>query len=174
MNYLVAVMGDRITAEAAYVALEKADLPTAQLSIVGKGYKDLDDLPFRDPSDAGRARMKLMATWLIPFGFLGGVAFSLATELQTFAWAGNMGNHVLGGLMGAFGASMGSVFISGGPILALGKGDKQSYRDRIAAGQYLVIIQGNDGIIRRASPVIKQQNPELLQDIGDDSLAADY
>ncbi len=172
MNYLVAVMGDRIQAEAAYVALEKADLPTKQLTIVGRGYKDLSDLPFEDPNEIGRRRMKRMATWLVPFGFIGGVAFSLTTGLSTFSWAGEIGNHIVGGFMGAFGASMGSVFINGGPILALGKGDSQGYGDRLAEGKYLVIIEGNDGVMRRASPVIKQQNPELLQDIGDDSLSA--
>jgi len=172
MNYLVAVMGDRIQAEAAYTALEKANLPTTQLSIVGRGYKDLGDLSFEDPSEIGRRRMKIMSAWLVPFGFIGGVAFSLATELSTFAWAGEVGNHVVGGFLGAIGASMGSVFINGGPILALGKGDSQSYRDRLEQGQYLVVVEGNDGVIRRANPVIKQQNPELLQDIGDGSLAA--
>ncbi len=172
MNYLVAVMGDRIQAEAAYVALEKAELPTAQLTIVGRGYKDLSDLSFEDPNEIGRRRMKIMAAWLVPFGFVGGVGFSLTTGLNTFSWAGEIGNHVVGGLMGAFGASIGSIFINGGPILALGKGDSQGYRDRLAEGKYLVIIEGNDGVMRRASPVIKQQNPELLQDIGDDSLSA--
>lgn len=167
MNYLVAVMGDRIQAEAAYVALEKADLPTTQITIIGRGYKDLAALPFDDPSEQARRRMKLMAAWLIPFGFVGGVAFSLATELQTFSWAGQIGNHLVGGLMGAIGAAMGSIGVSGGPGIALGKGDAQSYGDRLAAGKYLVVIEGNDGVMRRASPVLKQQNPELLQDIGD-------
>ena len=60
-----------------------------------------------------------MATWLIPFGFIGGVAFSLSTNLHTFSWAGEIGDRVIGGLLGAIGGAMGSVFIGGGGGIAL-------------------------------------------------------
>ena len=43
MNYLVAVLPDRIQAEAAYTALEKEGLPIEQVSILGKGYKSADE-----------------------------------------------------------------------------------------------------------------------------------
>lgn len=173
MNYLVAVFGDRIKAEAAYVALEKADLPREQIDILGRGYKDLTEVDLEDPNEKLRDRMRLMVTWLVPFGFAGGVAFSLATGLDTFSFAGEIGNHVVGGLMGAIGAAMGGLFINGGPILALGKGDSMAYRDRLAAEQYLVVVQGTDGVMRRAGSVLKRQNPDLLQDVGDGSLAID-
>ena len=39
MDYLVAVISNRIQAEEAYTALEKAGIPTNQISLLGKGYK---------------------------------------------------------------------------------------------------------------------------------------
>ena len=36
MDYLVAVVSDRIKAEEAYTALEKGGIPTSQMSILGK------------------------------------------------------------------------------------------------------------------------------------------
>lgn len=46
MNYLVAVLPDRIQAEAAYSALEKENLSIAQVTILGNGYQS-DELPSR-------------------------------------------------------------------------------------------------------------------------------
>ena len=43
MNYLVAVLSDRIQAEAAYSALEKEGLPIKQVAILGQGYKTSDE-----------------------------------------------------------------------------------------------------------------------------------
>ena len=62
MNYLIAVLSDRIEAEEAYTALEKAQIPLNQLSIVGRGYKSASDFNFIDPSIEGR---KNSLEWLI-------------------------------------------------------------------------------------------------------------
>ena len=37
MNYLIAVLADRIQAEEASVALEKAGIPQSQVTILGRG-----------------------------------------------------------------------------------------------------------------------------------------
>ena len=43
MNYLVAVLSDRIQAEAAYTALEAKGLPMTGITILGRGYKSADE-----------------------------------------------------------------------------------------------------------------------------------
>lgn len=108
MNYLIAVLSDRIKAEAAYTALEKAGISTGQLTILGKGYKSADEFGLIDPNEQAKKRAILMAYWLVPFGFVAGYLFNLITGLDTFDWAGNPGNHILGGLAGAIGGAMGS------------------------------------------------------------------
>ena len=51
MNYLVAVLENRIKAEEAYSALEQASLPKDDIDILGKGFKTADEYGLIDPAD---------------------------------------------------------------------------------------------------------------------------
>jgi hypothetical protein len=162
MDYSIAVFPDRIQAEAAYTELEKAGFPTKQLTILGKGYKSADEFGLIDPSFQARKQSRLMAYWLIPFGFAGGFLFNTLTGLQTFPWAGVLGNQIIGGLLGAIGGAMGSIFVGGG-VGAATAGDALPYRNRLNEGKYLTIVQGSTDEIRQASQILRQFEPESLQ-----------
>ena len=163
MNYLVAVLSDRIQAEAAYSALEKEGLPLDKVTILGRGYKSADEFGLIDPNEQAIKQVKLMATWLIPFGFVAGVGFSLSTNLNTFAWAGEIGNHVIGGILGAGSGLLGSIFAGGGTGLVFGGGDALPYRNRLNAGKYLVVVKGSETLIRQATSILRQFEPENIQ-----------
>lgn len=163
MNYLIAVLSDRIQAEAAYVALEKEEVPTGQVSILGKGYKSADEFGLIDPNEPARKQVKLMASWLIPFGFVAGYTFSLITGLDTFAWAGEIGNHAIGGVLGAISGGLGSLLVGGGVGLIIGGGDAVPYRNRLNAGKYLVVVQGSETLIRKSTSILRKFNPENIQ-----------
>jgi hypothetical protein len=163
MNYLIAVLSDRIQAEEAYTLLEKANIPTQQISIVGKGYKTADEFGFIDPNAEAKKSAKRMAYWLIPFGFFGGFTFDAITTIDTFGWAGEPFNHIIGGILGAIGGAMGSFFIGGGAGLIEGSGDALPYRNRLNAGKYLVVVEGNEQIKKEATTILRQLNPENLQ-----------
>ena len=163
MNYLIAVLSDRIQAEEAYTMLEKANIPTKQISILGKGYKSADEFGFIDPNIAAKKNAKRMAYWLIPFGFFGGFTFDAITTIDTFSWAGEPFNHIIGGLLGAIGGAMGSVFVGGGTGFAEGSGDALPYRNRLNAGKYLVIVEGDEKIKKEATTILRKLNPENLQ-----------
>ncbi len=163
MNYLVAVLPDRIQAEAAYSELEQAGLTMAQVAILGQGYKSADEYGLIDPAEKARQQAKFMAYWLVPFGFVAGFSFSLITGLNTFAWAGELGNNVIGGLLGAASGGMGSVFVGGGVGLIVGGGDALPYRNRLKAGKYLVVVKGSGTLIQKATGILRRCNPENLQ-----------
>lgn len=163
MNYLVTVWRDRIEAEAAYSALEKEGLPLKQMSILGRGYKSADEFGLIDPNEEAIKQIKVMATWLVPFGFGAGVTFSVISGLHTFAWAGEVGNHVVGGVLGAIAAGMGSVFVGGGAGIALGGGDALTYRNRLNAGKYLLVVRGSETLTRQANRVMRSLDPETIQ-----------
>jgi hypothetical protein len=163
MNYLIAVLSDRMQAEEAYTLLEKANIPTEQISILGKGYKSADEFGFIDPNVQAKKNARRMAFWLIPFGFFGGFTFDAITTIDTFGWAGEPWNHIIGGFLGAIGGAMGSFFVGGGIGLVEGSGDALPYRNRLNAGKYLVIVQGNEKIKREATNILRQLNPENLQ-----------
>ncbi|PHJ55806.1 hypothetical protein VF14_19825 [Nostoc linckia z18] len=166
MNYLVAVLPDRIQAEAAYLALEKEAIKS---TILGKGYKTADEFGLIDPKDQAKKQARLMATWLIPFGFFAGFTFSLITGLHTFAWAGEIGNHIVGGLLGAASGAMGGVFVGGGVGLLVGSGDALPYRNRLDAGKYLIVIQDSEVVTRQATKILRQFEPENIQGYADTS-----
>lgn len=163
MNYLVAVLNDRIQAEAAYSALEKDGLPMNSVSILGRGYKSADEYGLIDPNEEAGKQAKGMAIWLVPFGFVAGLAFNLITKLDTFPWAGELGNQLIGGVLGAIGGAMGSFFIGGGVGLIVGGGDALTYRNRLNSGKYLVVVKGSDALTRKATSILRQYDPENLQ-----------
>ncbi|NMG10115.1 hypothetical protein [Brasilonema sp. UFV-L1] len=160
MNYLIAVLPDRMEAEAAYLALEKESI---KATILGKGYKTADEFGLIDPNEQAKKQTQFMAFWLVPFGFFAGFGFSVLTGLDTFAWAGNIGNHIIGGLLGAIAGAMGSVFVGGGVGLLLGSGDALPYRNRLNAGKYLIVVQGSEILTRQATRVLRQFEPENIQ-----------
>ena len=160
MNYLVAVFPDRITAEAAYTALEKKNIKG---TILGRGYKSADEYGLIDPKEQARKQAKFMSYWLVPFGFFAGFGFSLITGLNTFAWAGEIGNHFVGGLLGAGSGALGSIFVGGGVGLVVGGGDALPYRNRLNAGKYILVVEGADSLNREATRVLRQFEPENLQ-----------
>ncbi len=163
MNYVIAIVADRIQAEAAYVELEKEGLPTSQISILGSGYKTADEFGFIDPKIPARKQAIRMAFWLVPFGFLGGWLLNVATHYELVPAIGSVGNHLLGGLLGGIGGGMGSFFIGGGVGLSLGGGDALPYRNRLKEGKYLVVVSGNPNVTNKASRILRQLQPESLQ-----------
>lgn len=163
MNYLVAVLPDRIQAEAAYTALEKDGVPLDKITILGRGYKSADEFSLIDPNEQAKKQSQFMAFWLVPFGLVSGITFNLITGLNTFPWAGEVGNALIGGLLGAGAGAMGSLFAGGGIGLALGSGDALPYRNRLNAGKYLIVVQGNETIARQATRILRSFEPENIQ-----------
>lgn len=167
MNYLVAVLQDRIQAEAAYLALEKEGVPIDKVSILGRGYKSADEFGLIDPNEQAKKQSRLLSFWLVPFGFVSGVAFNILTGLNTFPWAGEVGNQLIGGLLGAGAGAMGSLFTGGGVGLVVGSGDALPYRNRLNAGKYLVVVQGSESVTRQATRILRQFEPENIQGYAD-------
>jgi hypothetical protein len=163
MNYLVAVLDNRIQAEEAYSALEEANLPKDNIDILGKGFKSADEYGLIDPADQAWRQIRLMALWLVPFGFGAGFVFNNITGLDTFAWTGRLGNQILGGLLGAASGAMGAFFIGGGVGVALGSGDALSYRNRLSSGKFLVVVRGSEAVIRQATSILRSFRPENIQ-----------
>ena len=163
MNYLVAVVSDRIQAETAYSKLEEASFPLDNVAILGRGFKSADEYGLIDTNEEAKKQMNRMATWLIPFGFGAGFLFNSITGLNTFPWAGSLGNQIIGGFLGAASGAMGSFFVGGGAGIAFGSGDALPYRNRLNAGKYLVVVRGSESLINRAARIIQPLRPENIQ-----------
>ena len=162
MNYLVAVLEDRIQAESAYSALEKKDIPMDNVAILGKGYQSADEYGLIDPAEEAWKQIQRMAFWLIPFGFGAGFIFNSITGITIFQIS-PLGNHIVGGILGALSGAMGAFFVGGGAGIAFGAGDAVSYRNRLNAGKYLVVVRGPEKLIRQATEILRPFRPENIQ-----------
>lgn len=162
MNYLVAVIPDRIQAEEAYSALEKEGLPTKQIDILGEGYKSADEFGLIDPNQQAKKEMSRLSSWLIPFGFVAGFAFNFLTGIEIFP-IGQFGNHIIGGLLGAASGALGAYFVGGRVGLTVGSGDALPYRNRLNEGKYLIVVKGTNELTTRATRILRQFEPENLQ-----------
>ncbi|EKV02262.1 hypothetical protein D0962_22115 [Leptolyngbyaceae cyanobacterium CCMR0082] len=162
MRYLVAAFCDRTNAEEAYARLESSNFSMDDVSILGEGCPTTDEFGLQNPKEAAWTQVRRMATWLVPFGFGGGFVFDAITGLNTFEWTGTLGNQLLGGLLGAGSGLMGSFFICGGPAL-LFNNNETPYRDRIDAGEYLVVVSGGESIITQAARILQALDPETIE-----------
>ncbi|MEM9803647.1 MAG: hypothetical protein AAF959_00080 [Cyanobacteria bacterium P01_D01_bin.56] len=162
-NYLVAVLSNRLTAEKAYDALEKAKLPMQKISVLGRGYQNADEFGLINPDTAADEQSTLLAYWTIPFGFVAGVAFSILSGLETFAWAGEVGNYLISGFLGAVSGGLGAFMVGRLVGWTMGSRDVIAYRNRLNQGKYLIIAEGTDDLVRRATRILRQYEPENIQ-----------
>ena len=163
MNYLVAVLPDRIQAEAAYTALENEVLSNNQVDILGNGYKSADEYGLIDPNQQARKGAKRLVYWLVPFGFVAGYAFNLLTGIEVLPAIGSLGNHIFGGVLGAASGALGAYLVGGGVGLTVGSGDALPYRNRLNAGKYLIVVKGTEDLIQQATRILRQFEPENIQ-----------
>jgi hypothetical protein len=167
MPYLIAVLGDRPSAESAYMSLEQEVLGYEALNIVGRGFRPAEEFAFLNPKAERRRRMIGMALWTIPFGFVSGLAFSIITGLQTFAWAGELGNQLLGGLLGAISGGMGAMFIGSGLGVPGSRDDSdRALRNRLDEGKFLLIAEGPEPVLEKVRSRLRPYDPESFQWIG--------
>ena len=163
MNYLVTVVLDRIQAEEVYTALESANITMDKVAIVGQGFKSADEYGLIDPNEEAWKQIKRLALWTVPFGFVAGFSFNLITGLDTFPWAGVLGNQIIGGFLGAGAGAMGGYYIGGGEGIGIGSGEAMTYRKRLSQGKNLVVVRGSEGLISQASRIIRPFRPETMQ-----------
>lgn len=163
MNYLIAVLSNRVQAEAAYSALEQAGLADGQIDILGNGYKSADEYGLIDPNQQARKGATRLAYWTVPFGFAAGFAFNLLSGIEISAAIPPIGNHIIGGLLGAASGGLGAYFVGSGVGLTAGSGDALPYRNRLNAGKYLLVVKGTEELTRRATSILRQFEPENIQ-----------
>ncbi|MDZ8189046.1 MAG: hypothetical protein RMX96_29900 [Nostoc sp. ChiSLP02] len=162
MNYLIAVLQNKSQAEAAYSALTKEGLSPNQVDILGSGYKSADDYNLIDPNQQARKGAKRLLYWLVPFGFIAGYAFNYLTGIEILA-IGSIGNHIIGGLLGAASGVLGAYLVGGGVGLTVGSGDALPYRNRLNAGKYLIVVKGTEELTRQATRILRSFEPENIQ-----------
>jgi len=91
-------------------------------------------------------RQKEMSKWLMPFGFIAGISFSNMTNLSTFSFLGlnNIGESLMGGLLGMGSGYLGSIVSSASINLNRNK-ELRSIINLNKEGKWLVLLENQIG-----------------------------
>ena len=116
-----------------------------RLVAIGQGETDIAEVADLNPALARRIRQRRMATWLIPFGFFAGLTFTFITDLDTFAFAGPIGSHLIGGLLGLGSGWMGS-FAAAASVSSDVDDRVRALRNRLEEGNWLLLVETASGV----------------------------
>lgn len=159
MNYLIAVYPNRLQALSAFTALEKESFSTEQISILGEGYKDLDDYGIISPSLKNVNKIQSLAYWLVPCGFLAGYALIFFTNIGINSVASFI-NSIGGGLLGAISGLLATFIIVNSIESAVANKDAWLYQRCLNSGKYLIFVSGTEELIKKATSILHSLDVE--------------
>lgn len=116
-----------------------------RLVAIGESETDLASVDELNPAIARRRRQRRMATWLMPFGFFAGLTFTYITDLDTFAFAGPIGSHLIGGVLGLGSGLMGS-FAAAASVTSEVDDRVRALRNRLEEGNWLLLVETATGV----------------------------
>jgi len=115
------------------------------LVAIGRGETPIETIEELNPTLTRQLRQRRMATWLIPFGFFAGLTFTFITDLDTFAFAGSIGSHLIGGILGLGSGWMGS-FAAAASVTSEADDRVRALRNRLEEGNWLLLITMPNGV----------------------------
>ena len=108
--------------------------------------QEIEDIRILNPKLDRKIRQKVMSRWLMPFGFIAGIAFSNMTNLSTFSFLGlnNIGDSLIGGLLGMGSGYLGSM-VSAASINVNRNKELRIILNLNKEGNWLVLLENQIG-----------------------------
>jgi len=124
--------------------------------------EEIGNIRILNPKLDRKIRQKNMRTWLMPFGFIAGIAFSNMTNLSTFSFLGlnNIGESFMGGLLGMGSGYLGSI-VSSASINVNRKKELRPIIDSNKEGKWMVLLENQIGN-ELPWALIKQSEPREI------------
>ena len=121
-------------------------IPLGGLHEIGKNTCVFEYIRILNPKLDRKIRQKDMSRWLMPFGFIAGIAFSNMTNLSTFSFLGlnNIGESLIGGLLGMGSGYLGSIVSSASININRNK-ELRSIINLNKEGKWLVLLENQIG-----------------------------
>ncbi|BEV36717.1 hypothetical protein [Synechococcus sp. M16CYN] len=157
MPVCVLVVSDQTAVEELNQQLRETKVPLTQCLAISPEGNTIDRVKMLSPNLTRQLRQKVMARWLMPFGFLAGVTFTQITNLTTFASFGPWGEILISGLLGMGSGLMGS-YAAAASVNFDDDNSVRILRNRLEEGRWLVLLETPDSIelpwqvIRRSRP----------------------
>ena len=127
------------------ISSDETELLNAKVNILFKSQK-FEDVRILNPKLDRKIRQKDMSRWLMPFGFIAGIAFSNMTNLSTFSFLGlnNIGESLIGGLLGMGSGYLGSL-VSSASININRQKELRSIINLNKEGKWIVLLENQIG-----------------------------
>ncbi|QPN60076.1 hypothetical protein H8F24_00770 [Synechococcus sp. CBW1002] len=167
MATCVVVLNDRKRLHQLRDRLAALSAPPVLLLAIGDGEADLAGVERLDPATTRRRRQRSMVRWLLPFGFFAGFTFTFVADLDTFAFAGSWGNHLIGGLLGLISGWMGS-FAAAASVASDDDDRIRTLRNRVGEGHWLLLAETR-GAQELPWSVVQQAKPMAVIQLEDNS-----
>ena len=108
--------------------------------------EEIENIRILNPKLDRKIRQKNMSTWLMPFGFIAGIAFSKMITLSTFSFLGlnSIGESLMGGILGMGSGYLGSI-VSSASINVNRNKEFRSIIDFNKEGKWLVLLENQIG-----------------------------
>lgn len=164
-NAVVAVYRTHAEAEAGVKELQHAAFDMKQLSIVGRDQQtDEHVVGYYNAGDRMKYWGKMGAFWGGVWGLLFGSAFFLIPGVGPLLVAGPLVGWIVGALEGA--VVVGGLSAIGAGLYSLGipKNSILKYETALKTGKFVVIAHGTAEEATRAREIIKNTNPEALEE----------
>ena len=122
--------------------------------------EEIENVRILNPKLDRKIREKNMRIWLMPFGFIAGIAFSNMTNLSTFSFLGfnNIGDSFIGGLLGMVSGYLGSIVSSASININRNK-ELRFIIDLNKEGKWLILLENQIGT-ELPWALIKQSEPK--------------
>ncbi|BAY83194.1 hypothetical protein NIES267_26810 [Calothrix parasitica NIES-267] len=153
MNYLIAVYPNRLQALSAFTTLEKESFSSEQISILGEGYKKIDDYGIIQSDLQGVNNIQGIAYWSVPCGFIAGCALIFLTNIEIVT-AANFINWIIGGLLGAIFCLLSTFVIVSNTNSVVTNEDAWLYQKCLNSGKYLIFVSGTEELIKKATSIL--------------------
>ncbi len=121
--------------------------------------EEIENIRILNPKLDRKIRQKNMGNWLMPFGFIAGIAFSNMTNLSTFSFLGlnNIGESFMGGILGMGSGYLGSI-VSSASININRNNELRSIINFNKEGKWLILLENQIGtelpwaLIKKSEP----------------------
>ncbi len=153
----VAVYKTHQAADDAVKRLQRAGFEMTKISVIGNDYHtDEQVVGYYNTGDRMKAWGKIGAFWGGLWGILLGAAFFMIPGIGPLAVAGPLVSAIVGGLEGAI--VVGGLSALGAALVSIGipKDSVVNYEKSLAAGNYLVLYNGNAQDVAAAAKLLQE------------------
>ena len=123
----------------------------------------IENIRILNPKLDSKIRHKSMRKWLMPFGFIAGIAFSNMTNLSTFSFLGlnNLGESLMGGILGMGAGFLGSM-VSASSINLNKNKELRSILKLNNEGKWLLLLENQIGTELPWSLIKKSEPKDII------------